>query len=829
MYQRKPDFADDLKKASNPDLSESMFEELLYKHFGELKMAETLARNPACPFLMFVEFCRYNLQAAQENPDLEKYKNHPQWVGRMRRVWSGSYDAREPLLFKIIHLLEHEDNEYRRYIMSVEDIPGYLVNEYARSKSAPVRAVIAARETVPEGVFEHLAKDSAKTVRAAVAANTMAPIDILARLAVDKESRVAEAAQKNPSCPTEAIHKARLSEARKPSAINKNNDDITTTEAAKLASDNLTPPEKLVELSQHSDPCIRFLTGFNPSTPTEQLTALADDSVNWVQAGPAFNTNTPHDTLKALADKNTRDILIGLASNTALSEADQLKLCECENDDAREVLANMTVYESVWKKLAKKAASKTPAKDRRWPHFLAEALEARKNGKFSRLERDPKGRRLFVSRIGARSESCPENLLRHYACYVFTDYSKNPLAALALLEGKTHVPRMPYQEWKLDKWLSEGVAPGHVSNYFINGDDEKRRIQAISSWTTQIVHLVPLVLHKDTNARKRLAKRPDLLRFMFEMLSRDEKPGVREEIAKNPKTPKQLLKNLNQDTATIVRASAANKKDGQSSTNIVNQGSAVDRARIAKKSEDRELLSQLAKDRAASVRATVADNYHTPEDILALLSSDPEAKVRLPATRRCRDEIILKRQLDDPDADVRLAAAHSRAWSILDKGRGRLYNPEFISLVAASEDPALREIAAQFSDDEQIRRQLMTDQSAGVLRALSKNRHMTLENKLELARQTDDQDTVAEMARNTSSEELFLIAAEKITSLHCSHAIQSHCTMLTRPSVQDRLCKHPLHSIKMSLVHHNKPQGLTDYARQALADVIEEYRAKNNY
>jgi hypothetical protein len=829
MYTRNPDYEQDLIRAADPELEEAAFEKLMYKHHGEITMAETLARNPACPYKMFVDFWSCELEAAKDNPRLDEYKSNIHWersITRHPRTYYSKWHwnlGDKTGIHQIIYQMEHGDSELKRYLLSTENITEDIILQHVDSKSAPMRKVIAGRETVPNGVFEKLATDKAKTVRAELAANLAVPPAILAELAHDKESIVAEAARKNPSCPQDAIHKARLKEVSKPAV---SDDKLSLQALLAVAYSDETAVEKLDDLAQHANACVRFMAGFNPVTPIESLQQLARDETEWVRAAVAFNPSATEDILSALLSSTHRDVRIGLASNPSLPEEFQLQLATVDDEEAQITLANLTEHVSVWEKLADgvELKKKMPAKDKTWKHFLVEALAARKTGKFSTLERGRNSRWLFIHRIAARAESCPDELLCHYAQYIFEDYAKNPKAALALLEGRNHVPKRHYQEWKVDKWMQEAYAPGHVTRYYMKEDIPKRRLQCMSNWTTQIVDTIPVVLDRDTNTRKRLATRKDLIRFEYEVLVRDEKKGVREEIAKNPNAPSDLKESLKSDKATIVSASAKTGKSGavkgKAHLSLVNQGSATDRVRLVKKTDDPKVLAQFVDDRAASVKVEVARNRNVDEATMSKLAQDKDIKVRLAVADNCRYKSVFRELLKDPGDEVRYATASNSRWKYCDRNNE---NSEFPSemlmsfMSDASED--VRSVTAKESNDQAQLAILVDDESIVVARALAKNNELPDELRLKMAKQHDDAETLSWLARYTGNVEAYLAAVQKIKSSHEEDGITANQAMLKLPEVQDALCHHPLPRVRYILAIQ---EPLTEYAAGVLGDEIDD-------
>lgn len=616
---------------------------------------------------------------------------------------------------------------------------------------------------------------------------------------------------------------ARLKEVTKPAI---SDEKLSLQALIAMAYSDETPVEKLDELTQHDNPCVRFMAGFNPNTPIEALQRLAGDKTEWVRAAVAFNPSATEDILSALMTSKHRDVRIGLASNPSLPEELQLQLATVDDEEAQITLANLTDHVSVWEKLADgvELKKKMPAKNKTWKHFLAEVLAARKTGKFSTLERGRNSRWLFIHRIAARAESCPDELLCHYAQYIFEDYARNPKAALALLEGRNHVPKRHYREWKVDKWMQEAYAPGHVTRYYMKEDIPKRRLQCMSNWTTQIIDTIPVVLDRDTNTRKRLATRKDLIRFEFEVLVRDKKKGVREEIAKNPNAPSDLKESLKSDKATIVSASAKTGKSGdvrgKPHLSLVNQGSATDRVRLVKKTDDPKVLAQFVDDRAASVKIEVVKNYNVDEATMSKLARDKDRKVRLAVADNCKYKAVFRELLKDPDDEVRYTAASNNRWKYCDRHNENSEFPnEMLMYLMSDASEDVRSVAAKESKDQAQLEVLVEDDAIVVARALAKNRELPDELRLKMAKQHDDPETLSSLARFTGNVEAYLTAVQKINSTHEEDGITANQAMLKRPEVQDALCHHPLPRVRYVL---EIQEPLTDYAAGVLGDEIDD-------
>ena len=803
MYERHPDYEQDLVKAADPSTTSAELEQILMKHHGEPDVASAVAKNPSCNQRRFVRFWRFGEPSAAENPNLETYRQNPHWESNVRReprkdarkYWC-EVDLSRPAINEVLWVMKNGKSAYQRLLMAQKRIPEWLIREHAGSRNSALRKTLAGRETAPDDVFEKLAGDKAKTVRQALAANPHAPAALIGRLASDKDEAVAETARNNPSCPDEAVHRARLADAARPAA-EADTGVMSFHKLTRFAADPDTPPTSLAELAGHDEGCVRFLIGFNERTPPEALQKIADDKETWVQAGAAFNPNTPTDALTALMSSDDGEVQVALASNPALSEVQQLELAGSVNDQAALTLAHLTPHRTVWQALADQAKPVKSKSARTWRNFLQEALKDDFVGLLRSYEL--KFQLLCVARVAARSEKCPKRIIGHYAHYLFDDYRQNPATALALLEGKTHVQPKPYKDWKISSWLSERRAPGHVANFYVTSDDEKRRTQALSSPMTLLVHVLPLVTDSSTVARKRIAERADLNRFAFEMMLRDEKSGVREAAVKNGRCPKSLLKLLDGDKAATVSAAAGKRARKPVAGSIANSGSATDRARLARDTKDSVILTELAGDRAASVRRQVAANHRTPEDVLAGLATDTDVKVRVTSATRLSDKDKLRELFEDDELEVRLRAVRNRVWSEYNREQRELdFDEDMLRDVASSPDAEIRAFVAENTSNGVLHENYIDDVPE-VTRALATNRHFSMDHKLALARRTEDQDTLGALAQRTENEELFLIAAGKITSSHVDDPIRCHREMLSRPAVQDQLCTHPLLSVRRAL------------------------------
>jgi len=116
----------------------------------------------------------------------------------------------------------------------------------------------------------------------------------------------------------------------------------------------------------------------------------------------------------------------------------------------------------------------------------------------------------------------------------------------------------------------------------------------------------------------------------------DEDPEVREQVAKDPRTPADVLVKLADDDSGYVRSYVAE-----------NPNTPVD------------VLKQLACDLSQGVRGSVAMNPNASDQILKVLTKDWDSWVRLMAVRHVRDKNLLAQLAEDEDPDIRYNVAYN--------------------------------------------------------------------------------------------------------------------------------------------------------------------------
>lgn len=767
--------------------------------YQSVELARAIAHHPSCPAYYLQKFYIFLPADAEQNPNFEKYSQDNNWqsnINYSRRsgakpsTWgssgpgSAAVSEQYPYRYKVEYYITHGSNADKRHIVSLKNIDIDVLDKFVKDKSATIRKAIAERDQMPEHIAEALSNDKAKTVRQALAGNLHTPANLLNGLSQDAEEIVRSAALANPNCPEEAIHAARLQQAMQPSLEDKEMAKLTMAEMIALFNDENTSVDVLSNLALHPQAYVRAAVALHKNTSADVLIKLAEDNATFVQESVAFNPQTPADVLHQLLATKNKDIWRALSNNPSVLEADQLTLVNLGNDKLHQELADTTEYTSVWQALSdyQEAPGKTKKKSKAksWRDSLKILLNPDGKGLYQ-LQRGVKTRQLFVAKMIARHPGCPESLTGHYAYYLFDSLAKNPKIALQLLEDPNAIRSKPYADWKVEQWLSDGIAPGHVSNHYLQRDNLKRRRKAVNCWTACISNLQPQVFVDDIYMKKSLAVRIDNTRFMFEMLARDAKPSVRELIAKNKKCPESLLALLATDKTNAVKVAAkqnknfkaslmdANKSNKVENTQLHNKGPKRDRIKMAKEAKHNSILADLAQDRVYEVREAVAANPKTAAKVLSALGKDDHEKVRLASARNdSTSEEDLRYLFNDPIANVRLSALRGTMYKTATyhkKSDTHTYDEEIFSHFYHDADEDIQRLIARNTTNPDMHLKFLTSKQINVRAALAGNCHLSVENSKILM--SDSELKVRHsLLRSTGYEEIFTQLIDRHDDLH---------------------------------------------------------------
>ena len=172
---------------------------------------------------------------------------------------------------------------------------------------------------------------------------------------------------------------------------------------------------------------------------------------------------------------------------------------------------------------------------------------------------------------------------------------------------------------------------------------------------------------------------------VIDELVKDEDKDVKKEVARNPRTPAEVLTKL-----------------------VENEDEDVDVRRLAVKhpSIPVDILTKLAEDRSLEVRCGVAENPNTPVDILRKLTKDEDWLVRIGVAKNPRTPVeVLKNLAEDRSLEVKYEViknprtpvevlkklAEDRSWGIRNElARNQNTPVEILSKLAEDEDWRVR-------------------------------------------------------------------------------------------------------------------------------------------
>ncbi len=726
---------------------------------NQLEMAKAVAQHPNCSNELLAKMLHWLPDAANQNPKLDTPDYQTEhWMEQVKKAkpWNAKpkYIEEDQLeLFKVLYYLEKGTDSDRAYIFSLKGTPEKLTHDFLKSRNANIRKTLAQRDSLTEDGFTILAGDKAKTIRLAVANNPSATPEALALLCEDKLQEIIKAAMANPACPEQALNQTKLKQSQLPTLGEQGIDKLTVEDIRQLLFDSKTASTTLDSLINHQEAWIRYACGIHPNASVTSLEKLATDDEPWVRESFAFNHNTPHSILEKLEQSNEISTKIALASNPATPESVQLKLAAFGNNKLLLALLNQTEFESVWHKVLETCKTK---KDRKlkWQEYLTKSLSSKtKAGPLRTLSRGTNSRHLFVQRIIARHPNCPPSLKGLFAQYLHSDLMRNPSIALQLLENPQAIAPETCAEWIIKEWGNNANMPGHVSRFFLQGDDPKLARIAIDSWTSLLRDQQRWVLTSDIHVRKRIANKCEQNRFMYEALAHDPKESIRELIAKKKVRFASTKKQLSKDKSTVVRAALAQNKSAKTDNKkneapleVANKGPKRQRLKLAKEATDIQILEQFVDDRDAEVRVAVAcnkyateasltqlaqeqnetlllaiaDHDNTAPEILIILSKHSSEKVRQTVARHKKlPDQIIRELLDDPIATVRVRAL--RQFEQYKNGKDKFSDFGVLSKMSQDSDKAIRKIVAKYTQNIAIQQQYSKDEDIYVRRALASN------------------------------------------------------------------------------------------------------------
>lgn len=819
-------------------------EHYLNTYYSSLELARLVARHPSIDDYWLAHFTHFLPEDAALNPNLPVYSENEKWHQHIQNsnpkkaessywagagVRSGNVDEKKPWRYKVNYWLKHGSVSDKRYIVSLPSVDEKTIEYLASDKSAHIRKEVAKRYSLSQKLAERISADKAKTVRQTLAENQKTPTNVLVTLTKDKEEAVRKAALNNPSCPEDAIHAAKLAEASKPKEPAKPLNKLTDQELIKIIGTPSTESDSLEGLAELEHAHIRAGVALHVNCPKSVLVKLANDSDIMVKQCVGFNPNTPNEVLQTLLDSKDSDYHLALASNPSLNEEQQLHLVEIGSETVRTTLADTTELESVWCALRDSPLlQKTKSKAKNWRDSLKTLLDTSGKGLYA-LQRGVKTRQLFVAKLISRHPKCPDSLKGNYSYYLFDSLAQNPNVALQLLENPQAIKPQPYADWKLDQWLTDGIAPGHVANFYLQSDDIKRRRRAVDCWTACIRYIQPQVFYDDILMKKRIAANPRSTHFMLEILARDKKESVRELVAKNKACPSETLAFLANDKVSAVKVAARQNNNFKASLvkasigkgdkeEFKNKGPKRNRIRMADEAKSIGILKDLAGDKVEDVRVSVAKNPKTPLDTLTVLANDDSAKVREAVANHDKASIeLLESLFKDEEARVRLYSLNQVNWrksksleTVSERHsdydyKNRIYDEDTLANFYNDENERIQKVVARCTGKLEIQKKISDNMVESICESLASNRQLD-KGVASLLIKSKKRKVLSSLIRHTTNQKIYLDALKADETL--ADQLNRNYSMIQNPEVQAILITDKNPSIRESCIYYLKDPDL---------------------
>lgn len=744
-------------------VSESQLIKWMNEYSEDMEVSKLIAAHPNCGIDLIAFLHHLVPEDVEKNPSLPEHKENSEWkektdrwrprraeysLGewfyRLRIAGAHEMDSEgEPLEIEMAYWLEHGDYKDKKYILEYYELElGHLV-ELSKDSSPHMRKLLASSGDINDDgkpadlkkeVALILVKDRTKSVRLALAKNSLCPPDVLETLSIDKDLSVREAALKNKNCPEEIVRSAKI-QAESEKLVS--NDDFKTAshqEIIKLLADKHTSSAVLAKMSLSEDAYVRAGVALHRNTNEKTLCELVNDKDSTVIQCLAYNESSPGSVLEKIYEKGKKYHL-ELASNPSLSESLQIKLANSKERKIHEILANTTDLYTVWEAIYKlrikclEGSSKSDS--------IVENLKILLNfnstdKELYSLQRSVDSRELFVSKLVSMHPNCPDKLKKYYAFYFFDYYAKNPSVALQLLENPSGYEKEKYAEWKVDYWLEEGSAPGHVVKHLLESVDLVRKRKAIENYSATTKSVQALIYEEDIHLYKRLLKTKHVTPYMYEILARSTKPSIREIVAKSSKVPIHLLTLLSEDKVNSVKVAATQNKrfpleKKKSEPEIFrNRGQKKDRIKMAEQASDNAILFDLAQDKVKGVREAVAYNKHCSVEILSMLATDEEPDVRrYVAYHDAANSEILSALCRDVDDEVRLRALRYHYYLLRDSGSiNEDIDKSLFDNFYNDKSDKIKKFVAEKTASEDTQRNLFLLSNDSISNSLAKNKNL---------------------------------------------------------------------------------------------------------
>lgn len=399
-------------------------------------------------------------------------------------------------------------------------------------------------------------------------------------------------------------------------------------------------------------------------TPVEALRTLAQDAEVWVRTAVAVNLSTPVEVLSVLAQDTAEETRAAVAGNphTPTDVLSSLALDE-KNVSLRGALAtNHQTPVEVFSSLVQDQAPETRMGVARNPHTPAEILNTLIYDEAVSVRQDT-----------ANNPNTPVEAL----CILARDQ------ALDVRRGVVANPNTPLEV------LCELVRNSDIDESTTVDGDPIVLVQGLVATMMTGLHSLFSDDVGRGQVRQDIARNPHMPAEVLRTLTQDHNMEVRKALLYNPQIPLEIWNMLTQDQDAQVRATAA-----------TNENASV------------EVLSFLAQDEDEETRIGVARHQKTSQEVLRTLAQDPIAQVRGVVGRNEQTPVeVLRRLAMDHVADVRSAVAANVCTPV-----------EVLEALAHDHDEAVRRsVATNQQTPVEVLLDLAHDQDKQVRLAVARN------------------------------------------------------------------------------------------------------------
>ena len=298
---------------------------------------ESIAKNPLTPAAALEELARDS-------------------VYQVRLSVSGNPSAPMDTLLE----LAKESEEFLESVGKNPSTPLDFLAELASDPRARIRASVAANTSAPTNLLELLSTDLNSAVRQSIAQNLSTPLSILAALAGDVSEEVFLQLARHPSAPLATqkelvmdlnkVYRCDLAKnpATSPTILKVLAKDTQSEVRANAAENPATPIADLRILAGDSNSWIRINVAKNPSTPARVLATLAKDLDEEVRWYVSRHQSTPESSLEVLATDSSQSVKGAVANNPKASGIALAKLAnEADEQIRRNVAGNQSTPQDV--------------------------------------------------------------------------------------------------------------------------------------------------------------------------------------------------------------------------------------------------------------------------------------------------------------------------------------------------------------------------------------------------------------------------------------------------------------------------------------------------